>query len=103
MLFDPGPEDFTVHRTVDDKRGEQSGAAEGGEEGRGHPVSVRHIFRHAFVRGSPTVDAGHVGFHPRFIQENQTFGIDRQPPLVKLFSFFDDVGAFLLGGFECFF
>ena len=50
--------------------------AQGGEEGRGLPAAVRDLVDEALALRGPAVEAGHVGFGPSLVDEDETGGID---------------------------
>jgi hypothetical protein len=66
-------------------------------------MAVRHRLGDPLVRRPPTVEPGHVGFDPRFVEEDEAAGIDGEPPGVERFPSLGDVRPALFGGLESFF
>ena len=90
-------------RAVHHQRSGQSRGPQRGQERRRLPVTVRH-FRNqtrAFRRAAPC--AGHIGFHPRFIEKHQPLGIETELDDAPVVAPLDDVGTVPLGGDQDFF
>ena len=103
LLLDPGAEDLACHGPIDDQGSHQSGGAQSGQEGGGHPVAVRDCFDDPLMGRSPAVEAGHVGFHPGFVEEDESVEVDRESPGVEGVTFLDDVRPALFVRLESFF
>jgi hypothetical protein len=99
-LVYPGSESPAIDRAIEHKRGHQTFAAQGAEEGGRMPVPVRRVSEaaRAFRRASP--GGGHVGAGPGFIQKHQALdgkiGLLGRPVLPCL----GYVRAFLFGGMQ---
>lgn len=76
LLVDPGVEARAVDGTVEDAWRGESIATQGGDEDHGAPASVRGKAVQPLASGVPTAKRGHVGLHPRLIDEDQPGGIE---------------------------
>ena len=76
MLLDPGPEQRTIDGSVDGEWSNESFRSQRSEKGSGLPTTAGGFFDHPRAECGATVAARHVGFGPRFIDENYFAGID---------------------------
>src|SRR5215216_8201770 len=98
MLLDPGPEQWTVDRSLDGQGSDESLGSQSTEESRGFPAAARSLFHQTRAQWRAPVGARHVRFGPGFVDENDFGGIDlllRSAPLRSLLS---DVRTILLAG-----
>jgi hypothetical protein len=99
-LLDVGQEQFSVDRTVDDKRGGQAVAAQCAHKGGRLPMPMRHGCDQAVAAFCPAIAPCHGGLHRAFIDENQL----RRGQLGLLLTPFDtrlgNVLTLLLGSVE---
>ena len=85
LLFDIGPEGVAVDGAVDHPWRIDPVDAQGGDKGHGLPMAVRHMGDQPLAAVAPAPEWGHVGFDPRFIEENQPRGVNPAliaPPLL---------------------
>jgi hypothetical protein len=102
-LLDVGQERFSVHGSLDQHRGDDTGLAEASNEGQRFPAAHRNIAGQAFSAWAPTVEADHVSAHRRFIDKDEASGV-KQPLLAHPASARPrHVGALSLGGAQAFF
>ena len=84
-LFDIGVEALAVDGPVEQAGRVDAVVAQGGEESRGLPLALRDLVDEALSPWRPTAQAGHIGFRPGFIDEDQPPGVDE--PLIGSPSF----------------
>ena len=70
--------------------------AQGGEESRGLPLALRDLVDEALSPWRPAAQAGHIGFRPGFIDEDQPPGVDELLIGSPSFAVATYVGAILL-------
>jgi hypothetical protein len=97
-LLAPCSEDFAVHRSVEQHRGDEAAKRQAADEGDCLPMSMRNGGVAALASRCPTAQADHFGRKPAFIDEDQVLGgelrLAVEPPLAgRLY-----VGPFLLTG-----
>ena len=102
-LLDVGEEADAIDRTVDDARGGQVIAAQGGEEGQRAPVAVRHLVDQRQAASAPAAQARHVGLGPGFVDEDEPGRIRPALELLPLLAPSRHLGPQLLGGKNAFF
>jgi hypothetical protein len=97
MLPNVIPKEWTIHGSVDHQRRGQSGGAQRGQEGGRLPVTMGNLGDQplAFERTAP--QAGHVGFHPRFVEKDEPSDVEATLLEPERRSAGGDVGAILLG------
>lgn len=98
MLLDPAAEQRAIDGSVYSERSNEAFHSQRSEEGSGLPATTGSLFHQSHADRSAAVAPRHVGFGPRFINENDFVGIDlllRSSPLGTLL---DDIGAILLAG-----
>jgi len=81
-LFDISGEQRAVDRSVEDARGLDAVAAQSGDEGHRHPVTVRHRGGQPLASGAPAAQRRHVGLDPRLVEKDEAAWID--PVLIRL-------------------
>jgi hypothetical protein len=102
-LDDPGEEERSIDRAVDDAGSDDAVAAQPGQEGHGGPAAVRHMRDQTLTTRRPAMRAGHAGLGPGLVDEHQALGINPAlvaPPACALAG---DVGPLLFGGAQGFF
>lgn len=92
-----GNDRTAVDRAVQLHRGHHAGAAQAGNEGGGLPMSTAHARAHLLAALAASVATQHVGRRPRFVDEEQAFGIRIERAIEPLFPALQGVGAVLLG------
>jgi len=75
-LLDPGREGGAVDRSVQDQGGYDAIVPQPGQEGERLPMAMGHLGQIRQTARAPAAGAGHVGFHPGLIDEDQTSGIN---------------------------
>jgi hypothetical protein len=98
-----GLEGQPIDGTVDDTGCGQRITAQGGEEGAGLPMAMRHGADRALTAWSTGMGANHVGLDPGLVDEDQALCDQRRLLLAPRAPRGGDVGAGLLGGMECLF
>jgi len=102
-LLEIGHEDLAGHGAGEDVGGGDPVRAETGDQGRGHPMAVRHGIDQPQSPRTASILAGHIGHCRRLVQEHKAIGIKgRLPPNEGLARFYD-VRPALLGGVQAFF
>ena len=98
-----GQEHGPVHRAIEEQRRGEAVVAQGGDEGEGAPVAVRHMAQAPLGTPGPPVEPRHLGVEARFIKEDEA--ADRPPwlPALPLLAGQHDVGPALLRGVQRFF
>jgi len=76
-LLDVGVEAFAVDGPVEQAGRVDAVVAQRGEESGGLPAAMRNLVDEAFALRRPTAQAGHVGFRPGLVDEDQSPGIDQ--------------------------
>jgi hypothetical protein len=61
-------------------------------------VAVGNFGQEAFPDRSASAEAGHIGFGPGFVDENQTSRRSRRLLAFPVLAFLSDIGPVLLGG-----
>ena len=84
-LFDIGVEALAVDGPVEQAGRVDAVVAQGGEESRGLPLALRDLVDEPLAPWRPAAQAGHIGFRPGFIDEDQPPGVDE--PLIGSPSF----------------
>ena len=90
-------------RPLDGHAGRRAIQADGGEPGRGLPVTVRATGVDALAPPGTSTQAGQVGFRPRFVEEDQACGVKAgllPPPRPTCPR---ELRAVLFAGAECLF
>ena len=77
--------------------------AKRGKEGKGFPVTVGNLGTQPFTSAAPAVGAGHIGFRPSLVDENETPGINAILIAPPLFPPTGHVASILLAGQHAFF
>src|SRR5215212_2040261 len=98
MLLDPGPEQWTVDRSLDGQGSDESLGSQSTEESRGFPAAARSLFHQTRAQWRATVSTRHVRFGPGFVDENDFGGIDLLLRSAPLRSLLGDIGTVLLTG-----
>ena len=96
-LLDIEVEALAVDRAVDEPRRGDAIMAQGGQEGHGLPVAMRHLGLDALSDRRPAPERRHVGLGPGLVDEHQAGGVDAaliQDPLRPPTR---DIGTILLG------
>ena len=75
-LLDVELEALAVDRPVDQPRCVDAVVAQGGQEGHGLPVAVRHLGLDPLAARRPAPERRHVGLGPGLVDEHQAGGID---------------------------
>lgn len=70
-LLDIGAEGIAGHRTIDDERGDDAGAAQAGDDGGRPPVAERRKVDHALALRPPAVATHHVGRSAGLVEEQE--------------------------------
>ena len=91
-------EALAVDRAVDQPGRLDAVMAQGGQEGHGLPVAVRHFRREALPERRPAPERRHVGLGPGLVDEHQALGVDPVPVAKPLRPPARDIGAVPLGG-----
>ena len=102
-LPDPRRERNPVDRTIKDAGGDDAGAAQAGHEGHRLPMTMRHPRDKTLAAGRPAMLAGHIGFGPGFIDEDQSVRVDVTLMTLPALALTSNVGPVLLRGVQCFF
>jgi len=102
-LLDISAEAVAVDRSIDHAWRVDAVAAQRRKEGQSPPVSVRDLAQEPVTARRPAAQAGHVGFGPGLVDEDQPSRI--KPALIGFpaCAFSGDVGTILLGGEQRFF
>ena len=103
LLLDISTEAWPIDRPVEDARGGQAIASKCPEECQGAPVAIRGKAAQAHAFCTPAIEWGHVGLDPRFIDEDQSIGIEARLKAVPALPAASDVGTGLLKGEQRFF
>jgi hypothetical protein len=101
--LDIDPEALAIDRTVDQPRRFDPIAAQGGQEGHGLPMAVRHLGFEPQAPSRPAPQRRHVGLGPGLIEEDQAAGVDPALILNPLRSPSRDVRTILFASHQCFF
>src|SRR6516165_7414946 len=72
--------------------------AQAGDEGRCHPMPVRHAANHTLAAWSTAIAAGHIRRRPGFINEDQLGGVQLRLTVAPSLSRRSNVGTALLRG-----
>lgn len=70
LLYTIG-EDVAIDRSVEDQRRNDMVVAQSGQEGQRLPMAMRHLVDQRLASRAPAVGAGHVGFDPGLVDEDQ--------------------------------
>jgi len=103
LLADIGAEALAVDRTIEDARGGELVAAQGGQKGHGAPVPMRCKAPQPLAPWSPAAKRGHIGLDPGFVDEDEALGIEAALPGLPAPSLAGNVGAALFKGEQRFF
>ena len=102
-LLDISVEAHAIDRSVDDAGRGEAVATQRRQEGEGPPFAEGRFGDKALASGASAVGAGHVGFGPGLVDEDEPLRIDRRltrlPPLTPP----GDVRPVLFGGAKAFF
>jgi hypothetical protein len=102
-LYDPGLKTLAVDRSIEHARSDDAIAAQTGDKGQRLAMTVRHLRDQALTFGATTMQSGHVGLRPGFIDEDQSSGGDLVLVLLPLPPPSRDVRAILFAGVQAFF
>src|SRR5262249_59422664 len=80
-VFDVSAEGFAVHGAVEDERRREPGGAQGGDEGRCLPVSVRDGGDQTMAALAAAALPRHVGRRPGLVNEDEPGRVHRRLPL----------------------
>lgn len=94
---------LAVDGTVDHPRCVDPVVAECCQKGCGVPVSERGLTIQAFTARAPASQRRHVGFHPGFVNENETGRVDAWLIFQPLLPAAPDIGTALLSSDQCLF
>ncbi len=75
-LLDPGREGGAVDGPVQDQGSYDAIMPQPGQEGECLPMAVGHLGQVGLTARTPAAGAGHVGFHPGFVDEDQAAGVN---------------------------
>jgi len=103
LLLHISHEHIAIHGAVDDRRRRQSRGAQGGDEGGSLPMTMWHRIDQPFADGTASITTRHVGAGPRFVDENDFFGIELGLLVLPRRAAFLNVGTVLFGGPKDFF
>ena len=96
-------EDLGVDRPLNQKGGRETLDPQGGDEGGGLPVPMRHVRNATLALGTAAVEPGHLGVQARFVDEDQAGAVPTGLRLAPNDPGGLDVRPFLLGGVRRFF
>lgn len=102
-LLDVGLERQPVDRAVDHAGSSDGVAAQGGQEGAGLPMAVRHGADRSLAERRTTIGPCHVGLDPGLVDEDQAMRVQSRLVLAPRRARSGDIRAILLGGMECLF
>lgn len=102
-LLDPVGEDATIDRSIEDQWRDDAVVAQSSQKGQCLPMAMRHLVDQRLTSRAPAVGAGHVGFDPGLVDEDQAVWI--KPMLMALPSGAEpgDPGPILLARHQRFF
>ena len=102
-LFEVEAEDLRIGGPIQGQAGGRTVQPQGPDQGGALPVAVRGVGMQALAFERPSAQAGHVGFGPGFVEEDQAGRVEgrllAEPPAAGL----PDVGTVLFAGPECLF
>jgi hypothetical protein len=101
-LDDPGEEDRSIDRAVDDAGSDDAVGAQPGQEGHRRPAAVRDTPDQALTARRPTMRAGHIGLRPGLVDKDQALGINASLVASPAGALASDVWPLLLGGAQGF-
>lgn len=102
-LLDISGEELAVDRSVDHARCVDPVATQGGKEGERAPFAERRFGMEPFAASGATMGAGHVGFSPGLVDEDEAPGIKPALIFAPLCSPSGDLRTILLAGDQAFF
>jgi len=102
-LIDIGDEALAGHGSFEQHRRREPVMAQRGNEGHGFPSAERHLADEPLPARRPAVEAGHVGGHRSFIDEDEAPGVKFALPPTPRGASRRDVRPILLGGVQDFF
>ena len=103
LLLNPSREAGTVDRLIEDERRIDPVTAQGSDESHRLPMTIRNLGMKPLALGCPASQRRHVGFRPRFIDENQPRGVRALLILPPLLAPLGHLWAELFGGKNAFF
>lgn len=103
LLFDIGPEAFTVDRSIEDTRRRQPVTAQSAEKGHRSPMTVRGKSTQPLALRPPAPDRRHVGLDPGLVDEDEALGVEMLLQALPPLALASDIGAGLFNGEQCFF
>lgn len=98
VLLDPGAEQLAIDAAFHCEWSDEPFRPQCAQKGRRLPPSTRSFLHEARAQLGTTIGASHVGFGPRFIDENDFFGIDQLLRSSPRCPTLDHIGAILLAG-----
>ena len=98
-----GQEHGPVHRAIKEQRRGEAVVAQGGDEGEGAPVAVRHLAQAALGALGPPVEPRHLGVEARLIEKDEPACRPARLLALPLLAGQHDVGPALLRGVQRFF
>jgi len=102
-VADVGSEDFSGGRAFKGHAGGFAIAADGGDHGRGVPLSAGGMVMESLSYGGSPPEPGHVGFGARFVEEDESVDVEFSLILFPLATGDFYVGSVLLAGAQRFF
>ena len=94
-LLDVDTKGFTVHRPIENERGDQTGAAKARGEGGCLPVPPRNLSNQASAPWASAAQAHHLGVGAGFVDEDQFVGIETRLVGLPVFPTLSHVGSVL--------
>lgn len=103
LLLDIGPKHVAVHRSIHHQRRRDTIDTEPCDQCRRLPMTVGNLGHQAMTAGSPAASTGHLGIGTRFIDEDQSAGVEVRPPKSPCRTSLSDIWPVLLSGMHHFF